>query len=920
MDTVMTAQRWRRLDALFQEVLDCPAAGREALIDAQTEGDADLRSELEEMLAHSGDAATWIARSIGNVAQLASLERIDDWSNRRIGPWRLVREIGRGGMGIVFEASRDDAEYRRTVAIKLVPAWRSQSFADAARLRHERQILAGLDHPNIARFLDGGTENGIPYFVMEYVDGTSLAEWRRQHKPTMRESIELFRQVCSAVHYAHESLIVHRDLKPANILVSRDGVPKLLDFGIAKLLVPFPEDGASTTGTFHWTPDYTSPEQVRGGPVTVRTDVYSLGLILYELLCGERAQAADSTTPLALDRSICETEPALPSFRAAAREDTALQRQLRGDLDTIVAMAISKDPRGRYSSAAALSDDLERWLTGKPVRARPSTLAYRIRKLVRRQRFAFGAGALVAATAIAGVVATVHQARRAENRFQQVRSLANAFVFDVHDRIQSLPGATEARKAIVATGLRYLESLRQDAAGDPSLALELAAAYQRIGDAQGNPLSSSLHETEGALNSYKAARALLSPLFDKRDERAQLPMAQIEFRLGLIEYAQGQGKPAADSFGRALEILRPLMARRPNDVEALTLAGDVLSEMARDARDQKQAAEARQAAGETVDVAHRLAALQPSSIRSLEYLAVAQSTIGESWRATEHPENAVLSFREAIASREQLVLKRPQNTNYRRDLMISYGHLSDALGPPRNIGLGDLEGASQALAKATEIARWLIEQDPSDRTARNDLANVQSRAGDVLLLQPARIREALQRLEESETLLEGLVREDPANERARSLLLYVQRRDAEALELLGRDAEAARKLAAVRKLAGTFGGTRDADNARAGYTLAGIDLARIEARSGDAGALALANRTAAEISTLPLRKTGVAWGEATVYADMGRVYGQLGEKKSAEYWLQKSAAVWREMKIPAALDTQRAAQLAAVEKLLKRTR
>jgi serine/threonine-protein kinase len=276
------------------------------------------------------------------------------------GAYRLVREIGRGGMGVVFEACRDD-EYRKTVALKVAPAWRDCETL-GERLRHERQILAGLEHPNVARFLEGGSQDGVPYFAMEYVQGSPIGEFAQLRRWSVQARIELFRHVCAAVHYAHERLVVHRDLKPANILVTGEGVPKLLDFGIGKLLTPAPRDENTTAGMRLWTPDYTSPEQVRGGAVTTRTDVYLLGLVLHELLCGEKTQEADASSPLALDRSVCEIEPPPPSQSAAGRGDAALTRELRGDLDTIVAMALRKEPERRYGSAAALSEDLARYL------------------------------------------------------------------------------------------------------------------------------------------------------------------------------------------------------------------------------------------------------------------------------------------------------------------------------------------------------------------------------------------------------------------------------------------------------------------------------------------------------------------------------------------------------------------------------
>src|SRR5258708_445489 len=299
--------------------------------------------------------------------------------------------------------------------------WDTKQKRFSNAFRAERQILASLDHPYIARLLDGGaTPRGLPYLVMELIEGFPITRYVNDRALSIPDRLRLFGKVCEAVQYAHGNLTVHRDLKPANILVDRDGAPKLLDFGVAKLLSP--EGNTAVTGVQSLTPDYTSPEQIRGLPVTTRTDVYSLGLILYEVLCGERAQTADASSPLALDRSICQTEPRPPSERAATRGDHTLARQLRGDLDTIVAMAIRKEPERRYHSAAALSDDLRRYLEGRPVDARPGTLGYRVGKLVGRHRIAVVAAVLVIASIAGGVIATVYQARPPQPPSHQIRN------------------------------------------------------------------------------------------------------------------------------------------------------------------------------------------------------------------------------------------------------------------------------------------------------------------------------------------------------------------------------------------------------------------------------------------------------------------------------------------------------------------
>jgi serine/threonine protein kinase len=262
--------RWRQLETLFTTASDLPVEARAAFVDTHTADDPDLRRDLAGMLAHASDGGALIARAIGaGAVTFPAASRV----GRYVGPYRIIREIGRGGMGLVFEAVRDDDEYRKTVALKIAPLW-IDATSVRERFRLERQILAGLEHPSIARLLDGGTEDGVPYFVMEYVDGLPITEFCDTHSLDVRARLALVRQVCAAVHFAHESLVVHRDLKPSNILVPDDGTPKLLDFGIAKLLDPFADGTATATIEARWTPNYTSPEQVRGRAVTTRTDVY----------------------------------------------------------------------------------------------------------------------------------------------------------------------------------------------------------------------------------------------------------------------------------------------------------------------------------------------------------------------------------------------------------------------------------------------------------------------------------------------------------------------------------------------------------------------------------------------------------------------------------------------------------------------
>ncbi len=542
MDHSFDTTRRRRLESLFLAAADLPDANRAAFVRREAADDPAVIEMLLGMLCHvDGMAGTLVAAVQSAVTALV---REDVWVGRRFGPYCAVREIGRGGMGIVLEAERNDDQYHKRVALKVAPYWASE--VDLQRFRQERQILAGLEHPNIARLLDGGTEAGVPYLVLELVEGEPITTYAKRKRLTVPDRLRLMGTVCQAVEAAHSRLIVHRDLKPANILIASDGVPKLLDFGIAKLLGSN-RDLAATGGQGLWTPGFASPEQVRGEAITTRTDVYALGLILYELLTGRAAQTADPSSPAALEASVCEEVPPLPSASAPR----GMARALRGDLDTIVMTAIAKDPARRYGSVSGLSNDLDRYLDGLPILARPATMTYRATRFVRRHRLGIAAVAVIAAILVGGIAATRYQAVQASRRFNQVRALANMFVFDVHDLVAQLPDSRHVRAAIVQTGLTYVNSLSTEAAADPVLAGELATAYHRIAVIQGDPRGDNLGAPADALESLRRAAALLEP-FSTHAGTAELARAIEETRSRILK---GLGRDDV-----------PVM-RRPNDVD-----------------------------------------------------------------------------------------------------------------------------------------------------------------------------------------------------------------------------------------------------------------------------------------------------------------------------------------------------------------
>jgi tetratricopeptide (TPR) repeat protein len=902
----LTPERWHRLEALFHEAASLPADEAAAVVAREGAADPELGRELAAMLAHDSSASERISQTIGAVADSLSPSPVPiEWDGRRVGPYRIVRELGRGGMGIVFEAVRADDAYRKTVALKIAPDRRDVPHL-AERLQAERQILADLDHPNIGRLLDGGTSDGIPYFVMELVDGRPITAYAADKALDLRARLTLFRAVCAAVQFAHDHLVIHRDLKPANIVVGPDGRPKLLDFGIAKLLEPGAEPTATVAGASMWTPDYASPEQVRGRSITPRTDVYSLGLVLYELITDERGQRADTSTPLALDRSICEDEPVAASARLAASGRHALARRVRGDLDTILLTSLQKDPDRRYRSASALSDDIARFLEGRPILARPASAAYRARKFLSRHRVGVAVATLVLASIVAGVVGTVYQARRAERRFQQVRELANAFVFDVHDRIEQVPGTTEARKAIVETGLRYLEHLRENVAGDAGLARELASAYQRIGTVQGHPLATNLGDMQGAVRSYEQAGSLLAPLVASGDNEARLQLATVTHLLALVRRAQGDRKAALAGFATAHDMAAPLA---PADRRALELLGAVDADHSRAAFELRDFQTATTAAGRAMEVARTLREQSPDEVRYEESLAAAHNAFGSSLLATGRLADAAENYRTSVGIRESLVSRYPDNTEYRRNLAVSYGNLGDVLGSRVGENLGDEAGAAQAFEKALALAEYARTRDPNDRRARFDLANARIRLGAVLAdADPPQPAAALVYFDEADRLVSELLAQDASVAAYAFLDVVLQRRRGEMLPLAGRAPEAVRALERARESAARMLEGPNGPAARTQLVLATTRLAQLLAESGDtARAERLAAQASAELARQPITPTIQG---ARAHHQLGLAYKALGRQDRGQHavareQLDRSASLWGDVKVAAPLEPRR---------------
>ncbi len=554
--TTVSPERWRRIEALLDGVLDLPPERRSAWLERECAGDEALRAAVEKLAAACEEPTRLPPSPAGLAAPLLAEADAAAPPPDRVGPWRILHELGHGGMGTVYLAERGDDQFHKRVAVKLLG--RGLRGDDLVRrFRHERQILATLDHPNIARLLDGGVADGAPYIVMEYVDGLPLGLYCTERRLDLPERLALFADVCGAVQYAHQNLVVHRDLKPSNILVTGDGQVKLLDFGIAKLLDSegAPEATALTrTGMYLMTPEYAAPEQVRGGRVTTATDVYALGVLLYELLVGRRPYDLQGRTPSEIERVVCGTEPTRPSS-AAGSLDGAAARRLQGDLDTIILKALRKEPERRYPSVLALLDDLRRYREGQPVLARPDTLLYRARKFAGRHRVGVGLTALVAAAVGFGVVRERGLRAAAEAEAAKAVAVKDFLVgvfeaSDPYGRSPEDPGAVTAAQ-LLERGRTGVDSAL---AGQPEVQAEMLSVLGRVYSNLG------LYDEAAAL--VERSVTLRRGLHGDR----HLSVATTETQLADVYQDLGQYQAAESLLTRALALGRELHGTRSEAV------------------------------------------------------------------------------------------------------------------------------------------------------------------------------------------------------------------------------------------------------------------------------------------------------------------------------------------------------------------
>jgi serine/threonine protein kinase len=529
----MDAERWKRIDNLFQSALPVPADQRQEFLLQACGDDISLLKEVHSLLTAELSAGTFLDSPLVGGMKLNLPGSEEPVTGRIVSHYRILSQLGYGGMGSVWLAERNDGRFDRRVAIKFLNIAVNTPLG-LERFKREGAILGRLAHPHIAELIDAGvTPEGEPFLVLEHVHGKHIDKYCDEHRLDVDSRIELFIDVLTAVDHSHSNLIVHRDIKPANVLVRDDGQVKLLDFGIAKLLSDSADPAAPTRLTLDGdqalTPRFAAPEQITSGSITTATDVYALGVLLYLLLTGQYSAGAGPHSPTELVRIIVESETPRMSYaiasagaevmdgEAAKRVTTPerLQRQLRGDLDTIVNKALKKNPAERYISVAAFADDLRRYLRDEPISARPDTIAYRVGKFVHRNSTAVIVASSTVLLVIASLAGGLYVANRqraiAQERFLQARQLANKFI-GLDEQIRGLPGSTKVRHQIVSDTLQYLTALGNEAHMDPDFALEIAGAYVKVAHVQGDPTSPNLGLFSDAETSLNNAERFVKPV------------------------------------------------------------------------------------------------------------------------------------------------------------------------------------------------------------------------------------------------------------------------------------------------------------------------------------------------------------------------------------------------------------------------
>ncbi len=829
-----TPDSWRAVKALFEQALDLPADQREAFIDAAP-CDSATRAELRSLLGHydtgsdTGSATGSDADNIdgtgprGVLDTPARLAGLAAREGQRLGAWQIVRPLGAGGMGEVFEARRADGQYQGRAAIKLLKRGMDSS-AVLRRFALERQALARLNHPNIASLLDAGlSHDGLPFFVMELVAGVTIDAAARGR--SVEQRLALFLQLADAVAHAHRALLVHRDLKPGNVLVTEDGTVKLLDFGIAKALAPSgdgdgDDDGAAdhgndtTVGAVRpFTPNYASPEQVRGEPVTTATDIYSLGVLLYQLLTGVRPTGRKASTPAQAARSVLEETPSRPS---SLTPDLALdphwlatRKRLEGDLDNILLKALEKPIERRYASVDALAQDVRRYLDGYPVSARAPSAGYVAAKFVGRHRGGVALAGLALLAVLGGLAGTAWQARRAElalgtaqQRLTDIRTLSKDVLLRYGDAVTYLPGGLKIKEQLLTDTLGYLDRLLADGGGDPAFKGEIAMTYARLADIQvDDGLNSLQSDAQGARNAERAiALFVAAEPSAPQDPAFYMWWGRSYKSRAFALRADGDVDAALTQLGTATAMLERGLQRFPQDSDLRSELGSALfiTGQMKDTlliANQGRSDEALAAFDRAAEIYEALVrrpgggseahadVFQLGSIEGARALVYLKR--GDLERARRHG-------LAAVALREQALALQPGNLSLRAGLVVEASNLGGIC-----LELGDTDGALNATGKAWLQLDGLQRDEPQNAAWAASRANTALHRGRALVAQGEALA-ALGVLKLSEDALLRRVAAPNAGPAQHSRLARTRIAQGAALWQLGRGSEAQAKAEAAR--------------------------------------------------------------------------------------------------------------------------
>ena len=873
----LSPERWQRLQEALADALERPAAQRAAALQVTLDDDAELLAEAQALLAYDGVLPERLPpQAFATLADDADAGN-DDWRGRRVGLFVLEHLLGSGGSSSVYRARRVD-DFEQRVAVKLL---RGHDRTSLRRFERERGILASLNHAHIARLFDAGsTADGTPYLVLEYVEGRTWDRWLAEDRPDLRRRIEQFLLVCDAVEYAHRRLLVHRDLKPANILVDADGAPRLLDFGIATLL----DAGDSTVtreGGAALTPAYAAPEQLRGEPVTTATDVYALGLVLYETLAGTHPFRRPGDSERDVLRAVTTRDAPRPSQHAGERGLRAAD--LRGDLDNIVLAAIEREPARRYGSVRELADDLRAWLGGRPVSARPQTFAYLARKFAARHR----AAVLVAAVAAIALLATsavavwqaraaVHERERAQQRFADVRHFANNLLFDYHEGIQKLAGSLPMQERLVRDGIDYLERLRTDAGDDTELWRDIAAGYLKVGDLQGNPYGANLGDFAGAAKSYDRADAALARAETRDAGTATRTLrARLWMRRAYLSYQNTELDAAREHTRASLRGFEALRAQMPDDLDVLIeytdgldLYAELIGVSGNDGKPDPDGA--RQHQLEAAELRRAALARDPDNKRLRYVVYTSQLREGGYWAERNDMAKAEAALLEALRMIRELVAGDTSDTYRQREIGVVLARLVQVQD-----ALGKLDASVESALEALRHMESLLARDPDNDSMREGVTSTTGWAARQLV-KAGRHAEALPIVQRQIAVNEARLRDAPDSPEIRYNLSLGYRRLGEqraaARDYAGAIAAHRKALAIQQELAAL------SPAYTAGVVLSQLHIGRAELGSAQTAAArtTLTEATRQLAMLVDTKAVSASYGE-----DLADAYVTLGDAWSA---------------------------------------